>query len=117
MALSPISGALLKADHMRMGITTRVFLHLHGNDVADSQLADRINPSKIHHPGLRAITNHSRMTRTGSKMNLVGSRIDPLHRPDDLAPDRLTGPAGKALSADQRRVAAATCECCQSHCQ
>ena len=80
---------------MRVGITTRVLLHLHRNDVADSQLADRINPPKIHHPGLRAVGNHAGMTGTGSKINLVGSGIDPIHRPHDLAPGRLTGPAGK----------------------
>ena len=113
-ALRPISGALLQPDPMRMRMTARILFHLHGNDVTKAQLAHRIDPPEIHHPGPRAISNHSGMTRTRSKMNLVGSHIDPLHRPDDLALCRLTGPAGKIVSAYERRVAGATYECRQS---
>src|SRR5689334_9771090 len=102
MALRPISTALLKANPMRMGIALGVLLHLHGNDVAGSQLADRIQAPKIRHSGLRAISNHFGTTRTGSEMNLIGSRIDPLHGPHDFAPGRLTRTGGKIVSAHQR---------------
>src|SRR3990172_536670 len=50
--LIPIPDAFLDADQIRVGVATRVLPELHGDDVPDLQLADRIFTTAIHHTGV-----------------------------------------------------------------
>src|SRR6266480_7992995 len=55
--LRAIPGTRLDADQSRMGFATRVLLHLHGDDVTDLELADRIFMSTIQHAGLITVSD------------------------------------------------------------
>src|SRR3990172_8134571 len=109
MALRPISGALLNADQVRMGVATRVLSQLHGDDVAGLQTADRIFTPAKHHPGLGTVGDDSRTAAARPQKNLTRRRIYPLHRGHELVRDWLTCPGRKGVSAQQRSVTTAAC--------